>query len=339
MAGMALRQAHRGQILRAHLHRAQPHFQIYGKAARSLIGLVPQIGQGMRIAFGTRRLRVAEGRQGFGRDDPGRHGGQEVLGEEGTKRLIFPRLEVARRPIVQQAKAADMARGIGDRNGGSQGIAFADPHAQFKLEIETARRTETWRFGVRRSGLAVGTDDGLARRPDRGGAAVITDRHVLVIGQKRRIRAEQRSDLGGVMDADIEVGIVADAHRQMDDAVLCRMEVGFGSGAVALVVQAKRQLLTQGFAQGRCCYDGRYIGWSFAAEARGNQGLKLQNVIADGDAGAWRFAGGAEQAERQVLNGEVSVAVGRGNPGGALRVVGVVDHRSCALAKPCQQAS
>ena len=40
--------------------------------------------------------------------DPRRNAGQEVLGEERSERLILPRLNVARRPVVEQAIAGDM---------------------------------------------------------------------------------------------------------------------------------------------------------------------------------------------------------------------------------------
>ena len=66
-----------------------------------------QIGQ----AAGHRPLRAATGPKRLQRlecDDPGRNRGGEVLAQKGTQRLVFPGLQIARRPVVEQAQAEDM---------------------------------------------------------------------------------------------------------------------------------------------------------------------------------------------------------------------------------------
>src|SRR5690606_3425075 len=75
---------------------------------------VLEVWKGVRIAVGPRRLRHSERRKRLGRDDPGRDARHEVLRQEGPERLILPCLDVARRPIVQQAEARNVILGILD---------------------------------------------------------------------------------------------------------------------------------------------------------------------------------------------------------------------------------
>ena len=49
---------------------------------------------------------------------------------------------------------------------------------------------------------------------DRRRAAVVADRHPGVVGQQRVVGAEQLAHRGGVVDAGVEVGVVADAAGQ-----------------------------------------------------------------------------------------------------------------------------
>src|SRR6516162_11703807 len=89
-------------------------------------------------------------RQRLGSDDPGRDGGEKALAEEGAERLVFPRLDVARGPIVQQAEARDVACRICDGNRCAQLVARSDPNSELELVVETAARPEArHRFGSR----------------------------------------------------------------------------------------------------------------------------------------------------------------------------------------------
>ncbi len=141
------------------------------------------------------------------------------------------------------------------------------------------------------------------------------------------------------MDADVKVGIVADAHRQMHRAVGGAVQIGLGGRTVLRIGQQARHLQAQGLAQagrGQDRLDGRR---HVAAQARGDQGGKLDDMVADGDARARRLVGRAEQAKRQVLDRKVGVAEGVFHPGYTLRVVGFINHGSFAFSKPSQQAS
>ena len=97
-------------------------------------------------------------------DHPRRNAGQEILGEERPQRLIFPRLQVARRPVVEQAIAGDMLARLADRDRRPELVAAADPDAELELVIEAAARAIFGRIGVGRLALPVGPDHRLARR-------------------------------------------------------------------------------------------------------------------------------------------------------------------------------
>ena len=128
------------------------------------------------------------------------------LGEEGAERLILPRLEIARRPVVEQRQPSDKWRAaspIGDRC--AQRIAFADPHAELEL-IESSRCVGS-KIGASALGglvLAARADDGLARGAYRRRAPMIADRHIFIIGEQRIVGPELPPDIVRMMDADIE---------------------------------------------------------------------------------------------------------------------------------------
>ncbi|MNR27998.1 hypothetical protein D3C85_1452990 [compost metagenome] len=52
--------------------------------------------------------------------------------------MVLPGLKVARRPVVEQAEAGDVAARLMDRDGLAEGGALADPDAQFQLDVEAA---------------------------------------------------------------------------------------------------------------------------------------------------------------------------------------------------------
>src|ERR1051325_8744550 len=132
------------------------------------------------IAVAARRRRNAEGLEGFGGHDPRRDGRGKALGQEWAERLVLPRLDVARGPVVDDAVAEDVCARVGDRDRYAEVVAWTDERADLHLVIEAARRRER-----RRRPFA---DDLPARPPnrraaddDRRRAAVIADRNPLVV--------------------------------------------------------------------------------------------------------------------------------------------------------------
>src|SRR5262245_9573693 len=106
----------------------------------------------------------------------------------------------------------------GDRR--AQLVAGADPNAELELVVETAAGPEAWvRFG-RPFALAVRAAKRRAGHGDGGGAPVIANRHVFVIGQQRIVGAEELTRVGGVVDAGEEVGVVADRGRKLEAAIV-----------------------------------------------------------------------------------------------------------------------
>ena len=86
---------------------------------------------GLRIAGGPWRHRLDEtARAHRGSTIHGTDAGQEILGEERAERLVFPSLQVARRPVVREAIAGDMVVGLADRNRRSRVVSAADPDAR-----------------------------------------------------------------------------------------------------------------------------------------------------------------------------------------------------------------
>jgi len=83
------------QVLFAHRLGEQQHFQFDVESACSLIALVEQIRQRLRITFRTCWLCSAEWLQRFSREHPWRNAGDETFGQERTQWLVFPGLDVA----------------------------------------------------------------------------------------------------------------------------------------------------------------------------------------------------------------------------------------------------
>ena len=171
---------------------------------------IVEIRKRLRVARRPRRHRLAKRRQRFRAHDPRADAGQEILGEERPERLIFPRLEVARRPIVEQAIAGDMVARFADRDRRAELVAVADPDAELELIIEAAAGPI---FGRSASGALrwpFGRMTGSPDAPHRACAAVVADRHIFVVRKQRIVGPELLADVGRVMNADVEVGVVAD---------------------------------------------------------------------------------------------------------------------------------
>ena len=109
-----------GQTVRCEMPGSQvlgdeQHLELESQRAALLIGRVEQMLHGRRIAGRARRLRSPERGERLRRDHPRRNSGGEVLREKRSERHILPGLDVARRPVIQQANPAmwSLARLIG----------------------------------------------------------------------------------------------------------------------------------------------------------------------------------------------------------------------------------
>ena len=116
------------------------------------------------------------------------------------------------RPVVEEREAEHVLFGIGDRHRLAERVAGGRRRRRARARSRGAgsgrapaprrRRLESGPCG--RAERAVPAD------ADRRGAAVVADRHPLVVRQQRVVGAELLADRGRVVDAGVEVGVVAD---------------------------------------------------------------------------------------------------------------------------------
>ena len=175
---------------------------------------------------------------------------------------------------------------------------------------------------------------------------MIADRHPLVVRQQRVVGAEQLADVGRVMDADIEVGVVADRRRQVQRAVGGLSAAG--GSTLPCSARARREQLdkpsAQGPARARTKRQQRVqsVGPAAASAAcraspssspRGKSAARsrISSPIATPPRGP--PPGGLNTPKRQVLDREVGMAVGRGDPAAAFGIVRGVGHRILSAAR------
>jgi len=205
----AVRQPLRPHPAGTHARGIEPYLELDVDGACAALGLVIEVGERRRHVGGANPGN-AKRRERLQRYDPRRDGGGEVLGEEGSERLVLPRLHVARRPVIEQTQSEQVALRLGKRHAAAETVAATDEHADLELVVEAARRGEVWLGRARRQHLPAGPGKVLPGHAHRGGAPVIGNRHPLVVGQQRVIGPEQLPDRRGVMDRGIEVGEVSD---------------------------------------------------------------------------------------------------------------------------------
>ena len=101
------------------------------------------------------------------------------------------------RPKIVSARPRRSGCGVAER------VAAADEDAELQLVVEQLARAEG-RASRRRAALrlaAAGGAPACRSTHDRRGAAVVADRHVLVVGQQRVVGPEHRADVGRVVHA------------------------------------------------------------------------------------------------------------------------------------------
>ncbi len=350
----AAAQAVRRIAILAHFRGRQMHFHGHAERAMRLVVIVAQIIERGGIAGWAGVLRGAERRERVHRHDPRADGRVEALGEERTERLVFPGLQIARGPIVEDADPGDVPVRIGDVDRIAELIALADPDRHFELVIEPLRRTDRGRIGIGRLGLPLGPGHFAARYAHRAGAAVIADRHVFVVRQQRIVGAEQLADIGGVIDAGVEIGVIANVERQMEFAVARAIEQRFDRRLLAAIGQQFEQRVAQGRHALRAASEqGVEIGATaqFADLARivghvVGRHFEIEDHVPDRDAHTLLRSAARKDREGQILDRKIGMVFAAEDPGtgvGGMGVIGRVvrswGHGSSALGKPVQQSS
>ena len=197
----------------AHVRGRHEHLERDREPATSLIGIIVQVGKRYGIAGCARKSRRAKWRERFERHEPRRHGGRKVFCQEGPQGLVFPRLHVARRPIIDEAEPRDVRLRLADRDGGAERITVADERSHLQLVVETSRGAKDRRDRHIVPGLTLGPAHRGAAGHKRRCAAMISDWDPLVVRQECVVRAEHAADVRCVMNRRIEVGVVSHARR------------------------------------------------------------------------------------------------------------------------------
>src|SRR5689334_12688404 len=180
----------RGDAFAPHLLRGQRHLELNGKSAMVLIILVIEVRQGFRIAGRTRRHRLAERRERLWAYDPRTDTRQEILGQKRAERLIFPSLDITRGPIVEKTVARDVLRSLSDRNGRTQFVSFPNPDPELQFVIQPTGRAELWSIRIGSFALTIGANYRLPGNSHRARPAMVSDRHIFVVGEQRIVGTE-----------------------------------------------------------------------------------------------------------------------------------------------------
>src|SRR5690606_4296686 len=107
-----------------------------------------------------------------------------------------------------------MIFGVLDADAAPLLVPWSHKDAQLKFVIQALTGAEAGVGALgSRTGLAHGARELLAGDANGGGTAMVANGNPLVIGQKRVVRAELLADCRGVMQGDVEVGVVPDPGR------------------------------------------------------------------------------------------------------------------------------
>ena len=313
---------------RAHGRRLQINLKAHVIVLQSALA---QIGQGGGL---LRRGGRAEGLQRLLRHHPGGDRCGEGLGEEGAEGLVFPGLNIAGAPVVEQHEAEDQPLGAGLIEHLAHGRILTDDETHLQFEIELGAGAHD-RGGVADLELAQRTAHRRAAHHHRAGAAVVADGHVPPVGHERRVGAAQdHARIGGVLQGRIEIAESGDREGQMQgrpphgdqrarpqaSVIPQPRRIGLKQGADAGAgggpdIRAQRHEGVQGLGLEDPC--GRLRQQS----GPGDFG-QIKDEAADGDAHPLARVISRKDAIGQVLDGEV--AVGRHlDEGAQLGIVGV----------------
>ena len=165
----------------------------------------------------------------------------KFFARNGPSGCVFPGLDVARRPVVEQAKPKHVLACASDRNRHAQLRGRADVEAELELVIEIAGRLDRPARSRRRlcSGRA-GRRTGVPLTRTDEGAAVIGDRHVFVVRHQRIVGPKHPSRVGGMKDRGEEIGEVADLDRHHQLGHRHRREVLFDLGAMRYLISREQ---------------------------------------------------------------------------------------------------
>lgn len=127
------------------------------------VAFVPEVVEDGGVLGGAGDAKVIEGFEG---DNPRRDGRAEVLAEERAEGDVFPLLDVAGGPVVEQDQAKDVILRLGRRDALAHRLAVERDEGHFEFEVKEARRAEDGGLVVAGAGLAHGATNGRAADDD-----------------------------------------------------------------------------------------------------------------------------------------------------------------------------
>src|SRR4051812_21819733 len=169
----------------AHLASVERKFECQVNSALLAIFVARKIRQWRRVTLWTSECLRTIGHERFHGDDPWRDGRSETLGEEWSERLVLPRLNVARRPIVNETEAEDVLLGLVDRNALAEFVSGADIETDLEFIVETLAGSELRRLRGIIARLSLRTANFSSARHDARRTSVIADGDIFVIRQQR----------------------------------------------------------------------------------------------------------------------------------------------------------
>src|SRR5256885_2082090 len=101
--------------LRSHLFGLDIDLEIDVKTAEFLILRIAEIFERLRVTRIAIERLCTKGSESFHRDNERRDRSSEILGEKWSERLVFPRLNIAGRPVVHKADTEDVIFRFTDR--------------------------------------------------------------------------------------------------------------------------------------------------------------------------------------------------------------------------------
>jgi hypothetical protein len=216
-------------------------------------------------------------------------------------------LDVACRPVVEEREAEEVLLCLGDRNAAPERVAGANVSCDFQFIVELGGGLEDGGGLTGEFDLAVGTADGSAADDQRRRAPMVANRNPRIIWEKRLVRTEELTNVGGVVDRGVEVGVVFRSdrleeegargrdHQRGDEALLIGVTVAAGLDGLEEVDEALAESRPGG-------------------GAAAHEGVKLRGGTGELDVG-WEIGeefGFAELTEIEYEGADADAEVGRG---------------------------
>jgi len=314
-----------------------------------------------RDAMSSKRL------EGVHQYDPRTNRRAEILAVNGTKRLVFPCLNVTCRPIVHENHAEQVIRCITNPDNVAHVRVGANETTQLELKVELAAGSQdrlldvgTWVL----QDLAVRTLDGCAADYDTRRSAVVTDRQMHVVWlQSILCSAEECSHVVRMVQAGVEVGVVANLHGevvldliQLDESFLAQLIVplqdlrkraSYEKHALEVFADDCVILASEGSKRVQGRFEEDTLEWLDGRECREaiafRESCKIESFIANGN--GWTrllVVGSSDDAEGNVVDGEMRFRIDvdprlkwrhctAPSMGGQVKVVVMLVVRCCKL--------